>query len=947
MSGSVWVRTGVVFAILLLTFSCAVRQTSRIGEPEAPGAAAVPERNGASPGSVDPGRSETAGDDGIPKPPTLSELSIVGEVPAGSPSIDGLPGGNEQVNQDTTTTAQNETSIVVSPTDPLNVVGGWNDYNVVNTGQNTVIGYGWTTDGGATWQSDRIAFSSLPANQSTGDPAFTADTQGNFYMGILAYNGTAPGILVSKSVDGGATWLEPVSVDSGGDKEFLTVDPANDHVYLVWENSTINGQTIFFSKSTDLGASFSSRLAISSSGSTGNGAYPAVGPNGEIYVCWSNFSSRVYFDRSLDGGATWLSTDVIVDGSIVKPRDPLAGGFRNPMMPAIAVDRSTGPNRGRIYIVWPDQRFGDPDVVISYSDDLGDTWSAPRRVNDDILGNNADQFFPWVTVDDNGGVHVTFLDRREDPDGMLFAMYLATSTDGAVTFGPNIRVSDGNYGPSNFGFLGDYTGASAGSDLRIHPLWPDGRNGDEDVFSKSVDLADYDEDGILNDGNGDGQYASARCTGGNNLNCDDNCPGEPNPGQADGDGDQVGDACDNCPADANVDQGDLDRDGFGDVCDQCPGQVGGDGADPDLDGVSNCVDNCPLDANPGQEDVDGDGVGDACDPCPNTALNDQDGDGFCGDVDNCAAIFNPVQLDSDGDGAGDLCDVCPAVSDPGQADQDGDGAGDACDCQPADGGDRAPGEVASLTVNRTGGTANLSWSAVGQTDAYSVSRGDLVNLGVDAYGDCFAEGVLGTSMDDVQVPASGSGFFYLVQGQNYDCGLGFLGYTSDEAGRNNQSAAACQGGTFSDNTATGDVPVDGTVFGSFNDTPLSDDVTESIEEVESKGGKPSLRHTFLEHRWSFDIPAGSLVELHVEGFRTNSSDGDNFTWSYSTDGGAAWQPVTLASLPFSDNGVDLVGVIPASVSGSLLVRVVDTNRNQGGLFVDKVSVDQLFLRVAP
>ena len=75
------------------------------------------------------------------------------------------------------------------------------------------------------------------------------------------------------------------------------------------------------------------------------------------------------------------------------------------------------------------------------------------------------------------------------------------------------------------------------------------------------------------------------------FDSDDDCPGVPNPDQADRDADGLGDACDNCAALANPAQADVDADRVGDACD-----------------------NCPAVANPDQRDTNGDGEGDLC--CP-------------------------------------------------------------------------------------------------------------------------------------------------------------------------------------------------------------------------------------------------------------------------------------------------------------------------------------------
>ena len=131
---------------------------------------------------------------------------------------------------------------------------------------------------------------------------------------------------------------------------------------------------------------------------------------------------------------------------------------------------------------------GTTDILASYSDDLGATWSTPASVGDP-LSIDADRFDHWLSVDPvTGGVNVSFYDSRNDTTGERFEtdVYLASSSDGGVTFAPNVRVStvssnehdcDGtfpcpgiNYGNQQ----GDYEGLVSYGGVS-YPIWTDSR----------------------------------------------------------------------------------------------------------------------------------------------------------------------------------------------------------------------------------------------------------------------------------------------------------------------------------------------------------------------------------------------------------------------------------------------------------------------------------------
>ena len=139
----------------------------------------------------------------------------------------------------------------------------------------------------------------------------------------------------------------------------------------------------------------------------------------------------------------------------------------------------------------------------------------------------------------------------------------------------------------------------------------------------------------------------------------------------------------------------------------------------------------------------------------------------------------------------------------------------------------------------------------------------------------------------------------------------------------------------------------GTVSGTFSDTLTSNNAYQAMTEVLSSGGSQANRFSQLEHRWTMSVGAGASKELHVEGFRSSSTDGDDFRFEISTNGGGSFVPVTMSSLPFSDGSIDLIGTLASGITGSVIVRVVDTDRTAGHQTFDTVTIDEIWIRAIP
>ncbi len=421
-------------------------------------------------------------------------------------------GGVVDVSRDTT--AQNETPLTFNPRNPLNMITGANDWNY-----NDGCGVNVSFDGGNSWTPTLPSgfvpgitrFTNDPSVPGTGaydaggDPAVAFGPDGTAYFVCQAFNLTPPyqiALLVSRSTDGGVTWLDgvhakPVQVStwtgigktkgSTGqfpDHESVHVDnsvssPYYGSLYVTWVQFNGNGghSPVLVAYSRDGGHTFSQPIAATSGTVRNNqDARIVSAPDGTLYLTFDTGiqggkGTAIYATKSTDGGNTWSSPS-------------LAGTFQNPVctFPPYCFNISGGafrsggsypapaydPVRARLYIAYPDIVGGLAQIFLTYASatDLA-TWSVPSIVAP-VPGG--DRFSNEISIAPNGRLDLSFYDRSYTNNALVDLTY-ATSADGGLTW-TRARVTPAGFDPSLWGvpsgsgfrpFIGDYNGIASTS----------------------------------------------------------------------------------------------------------------------------------------------------------------------------------------------------------------------------------------------------------------------------------------------------------------------------------------------------------------------------------------------------------------------------------------------------------------------------------------------------
>ena len=374
-----------------------------------------------------------------------------------------------------------EPAIAVNPGNPQQVVGVFQDN--VHASYSTDSGHTWKLAENVDPKNYRISGDVSVAfdNQGHAFVCYIAfDKLGTF--NYWAHDATRNGIFVRRSLDGGKTW-EPEHVpvaeqtSSPGipfeDKPYIVADNSKSryagNLYIGWTRWRLSDSQMLLSRSVDDGKTWSQPVEIDAhpglprdDNGAAEGFGGVVGPDGRLYAIWSQ-DNEIMFTESRDGGKTFSrARPVVHTAPIMFAIQTLerANGF-----PQIAIDARSK----RLYVTWSDYRNGDLDVFLSSSGDGGKHWTEAVRVNNDPVHDGAEQFFQWLAVDPtDGSIDVIFYDRRRDPANRKQIVVLARSTDAGRSF-KNYAWTNELFEASDV-FFGDYSGLAAYGG-RVYGIW--------------------------------------------------------------------------------------------------------------------------------------------------------------------------------------------------------------------------------------------------------------------------------------------------------------------------------------------------------------------------------------------------------------------------------------------------------------------------------------------
>src|SRR6202795_38190 len=191
-----------------------------------------------------------------------------------------------------------------------------------------------------------------------------------------------------------------------------------------------------------------------------------VDTNGNLFIGGEGEFNNVFYCIRSSNAQIGNQTPTFDQVTAVNMGGVLAGGGINPAgldgQLFLAIDHSGTGTNNNIYMLASVQPTGfsnGTDVMFARSTNGGQTFSAPHRINDDPINHNKWHWFGTLSVAPDGRIDAVWYDTRNAANNTDSQLFYSFSTDGGVTWSPNVAVSN-SFNPfegyPNQSKIGDY-----------------------------------------------------------------------------------------------------------------------------------------------------------------------------------------------------------------------------------------------------------------------------------------------------------------------------------------------------------------------------------------------------------------------------------------------------------------------------------------------------------